>query len=83
MLTVSRTPRSPPCGFALLQLPPWDVLPSLRRRCRGVAAGIPLSKVVGAADSLDVRRPNGSNVSVAVSSFVSPGATVGVAMGDY
>ena len=55
------------------------------RRSEG-DAGVPrlvplLRKVVDAADSLDARRPGGSNVTVAVSSFAPPGAAIGVAVG--
>ena len=57
------------------------------RRCEGDVGAFRLvflsRKIVGAAESLYVRRSGGSNVSVAVSPFAPPGEAVGVAMGGY
>ena len=54
------------------------------RRCEGDVGAFRLvflfRKTVGAADFLDSRRPSGSNVIVAASSFKPPGEAVGVAM---
>lgn len=40
-------------------------------------------KTVGAADSVDARRPGGTNMGVAASPFAPPGVAVGVAVGGW